>query len=289
MTTTRDGRTLHVERHGVGPAVGPAAAARPIVVFESGLGASRNEWGAVVAAIADRATAVVYDRSGLGRSPAADGPRNLDHLTADLLDVLADLGDGPFVLVGHSWGGPVVRSAAAALAPTRPHAIAGLVLVDQSDERCDLFFGKGNLRQLRWAPKVLPLTAKLGVVRRLVKGLAKHLPEPWATAMVQEDGTAAAIGTQLAELRSHVDDLRRLRDRPLVLPDVPVVVISGTRNGFGEKGRRPALVEAHAATAAALPQGRHVRADRSSHYVPFTEPELVAAEILGLVDGADHR
>lgn len=269
--TTGDGRSLHAERFGDGS---------PVVVFESGLGASRNTWGAVVGRITERTTAVVYDRSGLGRSPATDGPRDLEHLAADLLDVLADLGDGPFVLVGHSWGGPIVRSAAAA----RPDIVAGLVLVDQSDERCDLFFGKGNLRQLKWAPTVLPLTAKLGLVRRMVKGLAKRLPEPWATAMVQEDGTVAAIGAQLAELRTHVDDLRRLRDRPLVLPDVPVTVISGTKDGFGEKGRRPALIEAHAATAAALPQGRHVTADRSSHYVPFTEPELVADEILRIVE-----
>src|SRR5687767_3209629 len=96
VVTTRDGRALHVERHGEG---------RPVVVLESGMGVSRNMWGAVVPLVATRTTVVVYDRSGLGRSPRADGPRDLARLVDDLLDVLAGLGTGPFVLVGHSWGG----------------------------------------------------------------------------------------------------------------------------------------------------------------------------------------
>lgn len=265
--TTSDGRSLHLERHGTGS---------PTVVFESGLGASRNEWGAVVALLGDQVTSVVYDRSGLGRSAADPAPRDLERLSSDLLDVLAHLGGGPFVLVGHSWGGPIVRTAAT----RRPDLVAGLVLVDQSDERCDLFFAKGNERQNRWSPWLLPLLARVGAAKGLVKRFAPSLPEPWRTAFLAEDGTVAASRAQVAELAGHIDDLRRLRDAGTPLPDVPVSVISGTVTGRMEAKRRPALIAAHAATAAATPQGRHVLADGSSHYVPFTEPELVAAEVL---------
>jgi pimeloyl-ACP methyl ester carboxylesterase len=271
--TTTDGRTLHLERRGAG---------RPIVLFESGMGVSRCMWGAVVPAIAERTTAVVYDRAGLGRSPATTGPRDLDHLVADLEDVLDHLGGGPFVLVGHSWGGPIVRAAAA----RRPGQVAGLVLVDQTDERCDLFFSKVNERQLKWSPRLLPLAARLGLLRRVTKKLSVHLPDDWAAPFRAEDGAGSALRTQLAELASSTDDLRRLRDQPLVLPDVPVSIISGVKNGFGEGGRRPAIVEAHRQSAAALPRGRHVTADRSSHYVPFTDAELVVAEILRVLDDA---
>lgn len=271
MISTRDGRRLHFERHGDGT---------PVVVFESGMGVSRNMWGAVLPVVAARTTAVAYDRSGLGRSPRDDAPRDLRRLTDDLLDVLDALGAGPFVLVGHSWGGPIVRAAAAA----RPDAIAGVVLVDPTDERCDLFFGSANQRQLTWAPRILPAMARVGLLGRFAGKLAATLPEPWRTGMRDQDGTTGALRAQLAELASSIDDLRRLRDDPLVLPDVPVTVISGTKTGLLERSRRPALVEAHAATAAAHPQGRHVHADRSSHYVPFSEPDLVAAEILSVVE-----
>lgn len=267
---TRDGRRLHAERLGSGG---------PTVVFESGLGASRNMWGAVVGPVAERTTAVVYDRAGFGHSPADTAPRDLTRLSDDLVDLLDHVDAGPYVLVGHSWGGPIVRSAAAA----RPDAMAGLVLVDQSDERCDLFFSKGNERQLRWAPRVMPVLVRTGLLKAMVGRLAKQLPEPWATGLRTEDVSASAVATQGAELRGTIDDLRRLRDQPLDLPDVPVTIISGTKTGLLERGRRPELVVAHKASAAALPQGRHVEADASSHYVPFTEPRLVVDEILRLL------
>ena len=39
-------------------------------------------------------------------------------------------------------------------------------------------------------------------------------------------------------------------------------------------------------TAAAAPTGWHVPAERSSHYVPFTEPDLVVDEVLRVIDAA---
>ena len=165
--TTRDGRRLHFERRGTGS---------PVVVFEAGMGASRNEWGAVVPAVAERTTTVAYDRSGLGRSPRDPEPRPLARLVSDAVDLLEHLRDGPFVLVGHSWGGPIVRSVAA----QAPDRVAGLVLVDQSDEGCELFFSKGNERQVRLSTPLMPLAARLGLVRMGVSRLARSLPEPAA-------------------------------------------------------------------------------------------------------------
>lgn len=270
-TSTRDGRTLYVEQHGDGT---------PVVVFESGNGASRASWGAVVERVAPHARCVVYDRSGLGRSPADPGRRDLSRLAADLVDVLDSIGEGPFVLVGHSWGGPIVRTAAAAV----PDRIAGLVLVDQTDEGCPLFFEPAAESQVRIGRRLLPVLARLGIIRLMIRPLVKALPEPWATAMRTEDGTPAAIRAQIAELEHHVEDMERLRDHPVELPDVPVSIVSGGKAGFLERGRRPEVVDAHRRRADALPQGRHVVAERSSHYVPLTEPDVVAAEILRILD-----
>lgn len=269
---TRDGRRLFAQRSGSGT---------PTVVFEAGMGASRNSWGAVLPAITEVTTTVAYDRSGLGRSASDAAPRDLARLGDDLSDVLDQL-DGPFVLVGHSWAGPIIRSVAA----RQPDRIAGLVLVDQTDENCDLFFSAANRRQSRIAPRIMPVLARLGITRYLAGRLARQLPEPWAAGMRSEDGTVAAIASQMAELAPCDDELVRLRDHPLTLPDVPVAVISGTKTGFLERGRRPELVEAHAATATGLPQGRHVLADNSSHYIPFTDPEIVVREILTMVSSS---
>lgn len=268
---TRDGRELYLERHGQGA---------PTVVFEAGMGSSRSAWGAVVPLVAERTTAVAYDRSGLGRSPRDPGPRDLARLVDDLVDVLDHLGAGPFVLVGHSWGGPIVRGAAT----RRPDRVAGLVLVDQSDEGCDLMLSRSNERAERLTRPVVPVLARLGLIRLAVRGLAARLPEPAAGEMRREDGTVAATRTHQAEVAGSIADLRRLRDAPETLPDVPVTLISGGRSGRLGGGRRQALIDAHWARAEALPQGRHVVAEQSGHYVPFTEPEVVVAEVLRIVD-----
>jgi pimeloyl-ACP methyl ester carboxylesterase len=263
---TRDGRELFVERRGDG---------EPTVVFEAGMGGSRSSWGAVAPAISAKTATVVYDRSGLGRSPGDPAPRDLARLVDDHVDLLDALGEGPFVLVGHSWGGPIVRCAAAA----RSDRIAGIVLVDQTDEDCDLFFTEANERQARVFAKIAPLAGRIGLVRLYVNHLAKRLPEPAAQAFRDEDGTEEALRTHLAEVAASTDDLRRLRADPPKLPDVPVTIISGAKLSRFDRGRREALIAAHRARAEALPQGRHVPADQSGHMIPFTEPELVAREI----------
>jgi pimeloyl-ACP methyl ester carboxylesterase len=269
--TTRDGRLLFAERSGTGA---------PVVVFEAGMGASHHMWGAVVPLVAERTSTVAYDRSGLGRSPADTAPRTLWRLADDLIDVLDHLGAGRFVLVGHSWGGPVMRLAASRV----PERIAGLVLVDPTDEGCDVFFSKANERQSRLMIRLGPTMARLGLIRLGVRRLAGHLPEPAASRMRAEDGTVAATRAMGAELASCIADARTLGTSPPVLPDVPVTIISGTVTSRMERGRRPQLIAAHRARATAHRRGRHVEATRSSHYVPFTEPELVAAEIVRILD-----
>ncbi|MBE1532768.1 alpha/beta fold hydrolase [Actinomadura algeriensis] len=268
---TRDGRELHLERHGTG---------RPVVVFESGAGASRNMWGTVVPAISGRATAVVYDRSGLGRSPADPAPRTLARLVADLHDLLDHLGDGPFILVGHDWGGPIVRCVAA----ERPERVTGLLLVDQDDEASDHYFMPGTRRRMRLSALTDPAAARLGLFRFNLGRLAGKLPEPAATALREEDGTLEATRVQMAEMSTFIDDLQRLRDDPPKLPDVPVTLISGRRSGSFGGGGRASLNTAHRARAETLPRGRHIVAEKSGYLVPFTEPGLLVREILRIMD-----
>jgi pimeloyl-ACP methyl ester carboxylesterase len=266
---TADGRTLHAEVAGTGT---------PTVVFEAGMGASRHMWGAVAPAVAERTRTVVYDRSGLGRSPADPAPRDLARLAADLGAVL-DHVDGPVVLVGHSWGGPIVRVAAAAA----PERIAGIVLVDPSDEGCAAMTTEGNERRSRSAAWMLPLMARLGLLRLYARRLARSLPEPARSGMRAEDATVAATRTHVAEVAASLADLRRLAAEPERLPDVPLTVVSGTVAGRMEGGHRPELVAAHRARVEAAPRGRHVEASRSGHMVPFTEPDLVVDEVLRIL------
>jgi pimeloyl-ACP methyl ester carboxylesterase len=100
--------------------------AGPTVVLESGLGGGIG-WEQVRAEIGRFATVVTYDRAGLGQSEPGPKPRTARQIASELHTALANAGlPPPYVLVGHSMGGPYVRVFAAEYS----RETAGIVLVD---------------------------------------------------------------------------------------------------------------------------------------------------------------
>jgi pimeloyl-ACP methyl ester carboxylesterase len=97
---------------------------RPLVLLHATLH-DRHDFDPVTDALARHGRVIAVDWPGHGESDSADGISG--PLLADVLeDVVDALGLEDLVLVGNSVGG----SAAARLAITRPHAVAGLVLVN---------------------------------------------------------------------------------------------------------------------------------------------------------------
>jgi pimeloyl-ACP methyl ester carboxylesterase len=82
----------------------------PTVVLETGLGAESTEWLTVQHAIQKITRVFRYDRAGRGASDSARRPRSAAHMVDDLRILLriADI-PGPYVLVGHSFGGLLMR------------------------------------------------------------------------------------------------------------------------------------------------------------------------------------
>ena len=267
---TRDGRSLHA-------AVlrGPDDA--PIVVFEAGAAASRSTWAAVQPAVAGFATAVAYDRSGLGRSAPDPVARTLDRMADDLNDLLDGLGaERRFVLVGHSAGGPIVRLAAS----RRPERIAGLVLVDPTDEAADVLFGRAFKAVETVTIAVFGALARFGLLGRLFRAQFAGAPADVRADAEREAFTTGVIETQARQAKTFLTEVRRWRDSPPALGDIAVTVISGAKNGDGMPASvRAAANASHEARAQASPRGRHVLAPNSGHYVPLTDPELIVEEI----------
>ena len=112
------GGQLHVDMRGNG---------RPVVVLESGIAASSVSWSLVHDRIAEFTTVVSYDRAGFGWSRAAPHCATALDAARELARMLEAAGlESPFVLVGHSFGGLIVRI----FEQSFPERIAGLVLAD---------------------------------------------------------------------------------------------------------------------------------------------------------------
>lgn len=268
--TLENGRKLHYMCKGSGDTT---------VVFESGMGSSRSTWGLVQPAASQHARAVVYDRAGYGKSDPHPAPRTLHQMALDLNRLLDELGEGPFLLVGHSWGGPIVRTAAA----LKPDRIKGLLLIDPSDEHCDLYFSRLSRINFAVQRSLLPFMARTGLYRKLGSKTGNVQPKDIAADYAREDFTIEAARTVNEESRQMLAELTKLKQDPPNLGELAVRILSGTLAAGAERHIRPAIVKAHQQSVASLSNGRWVEAPNSGHMIIYSEPELIVQEIADML------
>jgi pimeloyl-ACP methyl ester carboxylesterase len=122
METTVGGVTVHSLEHGSGP---------PLVVLHGAGVDHRDVEAALEPLLQDSGLRRVYvDLPGMGRT-TAEGLTGNDDVVAVLDGFVAQLADGPVLLLGHSYGGYLARG----LATRRPDLVRGLALVCPAAER----------------------------------------------------------------------------------------------------------------------------------------------------------
>ncbi|HUP47388.1 MAG TPA: alpha/beta hydrolase [Thermoanaerobaculia bacterium] len=109
---------------------GGAGSALPIV-FVHGNGANLTQWSGQLTHFRRSRRAVAFDLRGMGWSDVpADGDYSIAAMAGDLHTVVNALNLDRFILVGHSYGGPVV----AAYAARHPERVAGAVYADAAGD-----------------------------------------------------------------------------------------------------------------------------------------------------------
>ena len=283
-----DGRRLHVVEHlpfsGVAatttaPAAAtpattaPAAAtseAKPPVVFESGLGLSRRLWANVAHLLATAGYRTIsYDRSGLGRSPAAT-ERNLEALVADLEQVVRAYAPQGAIIVGHSYGGIMARL----LTARQPQLVKALVLVDPSSEFVGAQIGPLGKRLEALFDSAITFSRDLKLLPIFLMAAGyKHLPARLQQKVRVEDVSDAALKARRQENKGYYPALAKLREQPLPYPQVPVEILLASSSPESE------WFKAHSEYASKLPDAHLWQASTSSHMVPLLKPQEVALAV----------
>lgn len=273
-----DGRRLHVVEHlpfsGVAATTtAPAATtseAKPPVVFESGLGLSRLLWANVTHLLAKAGYRTIsYDRSGLGRSPAAT-ERSLEALVADLEQVVRAYAPQGAIIVGHSYGGIMARL----LTARQPQLVKALVLVDPSSEFVGAQIGPLGKRLEALFDSAITFSRDLKLLPIFLMAAGyKHLPARLQQKVRVEDVSDAALKARRQENKGYYPALAKLREQPLPHPQVPVEILLASSSPESE------WFKAHSEYASKLPDAHLWQASTSSHMVPLLRPQEVALAV----------
>ena len=116
-----ESKTLEMRSRGEG---------EPVIVIETGMGSSMDEWNYIFKEISKLTTVLMYHRSGYGRSTVDfKENRTISTITSDLHALLNKIGIFKnIILVGHSFGGLCIQN----YAKEYPNNIRGLVMIDAS-------------------------------------------------------------------------------------------------------------------------------------------------------------
>ena len=260
------GHRLHMTLYSVNR---PALTKHPTIVFESGLGGGEAHWKAVIEQLPRGMSAVTYERPGMIGSEIAGVPPTPEHIATLLHTALAQVAPPPYVLVGHSWGGPLVR----AFAGFFPKDVAGLVLIDPTD------FGETADERKRYIYGPLGFGEDGEQLRATVDAYYAKQAGHFDPAVEAE------ISMSIEERRNDFKDLKSLP-----MPSIPVVVVATTKYPFTKDPHLPVPYDqlqfqqlmlsyrllSLGRFARSVPDGTLVTTSRSGHYVQEDEPALVA-------------
>jgi pimeloyl-ACP methyl ester carboxylesterase len=287
-----------------------SGAGHPTVVFESGISASCLNWTHIRREVAQFTRACAYDRASLGWSDPAAEPRMASRIVEELHALLAEAAvPAPYILVGHSFGGLLVRCYAA----TYPNDVAGMVLVDPLAASDWLNISEGQSRMLRRGVALSrrgAMLARIGLVRfalMLFAGGARRIPKGIAKLT---SGTGESVISRLAGevgkmppevwpmVQAHwclPKSFAGMADALVALPaiaaeaasvhlpsSIPVSVLSGAQSAPHQLAAREEL-------ARNSQHGRHMIGSNSGHWIHLDEPELVVRAIRDLTDLARAR
>ena len=281
------GRRIQLDCRGTG---------EPTVVLISGLDiGGSTAWSAVHDSLARTTRTCAYSRAGIMWSDASPGATTAKGVAEDLHAAL-EKGDvsPPFVLVGHSLGGPYLMTYAKYFG----EQVAGAVMVDASHpdqiERLGRIVPKvqdANVTSMRIASTF----SWTGVVRlatratppmphqdtTVVREIAAYSPPSLAGALGEMD----ALGATLAEAGT----FRQLGDRPLVvltalrpMTDAELKTLEITPEAGREfKAEWKAM---HDDEATWSTRSEHRVIEDASHYIQYDRPDVVIDAVRRVVE-----
>lgn len=149
---------------------GESRAGEPIILLEAGMASWSFYWRIVQPALSKLGHVCSYDRFGFGWSDHTSEARTPQCIAAELHQALQSAGAmGPYLLVGHSFGGILVRQ----FARLYPEEVAGMILVDSAheDQIERMPWARDEAKNIKVLFTLLAVLHRLGILRLIGRSL----------------------------------------------------------------------------------------------------------------------
>jgi pimeloyl-ACP methyl ester carboxylesterase len=241
-----DDYQIHINETGVG---------EPTVIIEAALGSDLTSYNTLQTAISRLTRVLSYDRPGLGTSSKSPNPRTLPAYIDELKLLLEKESiPPPYILVGHSLGGSIVRY----YAHQFPDDVAGLVLIDSPHEDwLEYIRTTHSDEEVKMFNTVVSPSQYTGATK-----------EEWEQL---EHNLGLLKGTEIPR-------------------HIPTRIITSTQYGRDQQslGYRPddmaIWAEMQASLMNNIKDARRVVTDKSGHSVHHSEPELIVKAVKELIE-----
>ena len=269
---------LHINSMGAGG---------PTVVLDAGLGGTSLGWSLVQKEISKYTQVCSYDRAGYAWSEESSSMRTSFHIAEELHTLLhrANI-PGPYILVGHSFGGSNVLL----FANRYPEETAGVILVDSVHEEMWDTSSESNsdgiLDQLWHHPHLQWVLSVIGCKRLMgpseeIEKMFKPLPEQIRKMYIAQMNKTSYTKTQARELGSFAESLSQLKTANVKLQDIPLTVLTAGKIPDNEEGKtwiglqKKLLLKSNRA--------KQLIAEDSDHMIHHHQPAIVIDAILEMI------
>jgi pimeloyl-ACP methyl ester carboxylesterase len=244
----------------------------PTVVIEAGLGDWSTSWGFVQSEVARSTRICTYDRAGMGWSEAGPLPRDAAQFAKELHALLQNANvQGPYVLVGHSLGGLIVR----VFARDYASEVAGIVLVDSMNPKQ---VTESLSNKLALFSSIEAAVARVGLGRLIVKlpAIASAAPlngEAYYPLFIRPQSlqTTANEYQALPASAAEAADVTSFGDLPLI------ILTARLNDNPGWPTWQNELLQLSS-------NSEHLFAENSGHVIQFDQPDAALSAILRMVE-----
>lgn len=270
----------------------------PTVVIDSGVKCNCLDWSLVQPEIAKFTRVITYDRAGYAWSEESPFDRTSRNIVEELHRMLKNAGvPGPYILVGHSFGGNNMQL----FAKMYPDEVIGLILVDAVHPNLLQFIDLPSIEyfQLMVGAVYLGIFRVLTHIPYVQKVLQKEIAKyPLEVQEVYHSHNitakfVTAVAAEAACAQESCDQLlahgNSLGDLPLIVITAgkPLMVYDEVKNIYKDEKHVAAMnkgwYDLQHDLATKSSRVKHIIAENSGHMIPMDQPEIIVQAVYDMI------